>query len=204
MVAGMSALRERKKERTRLRLVEVATELFVKQGYERTTIAEIAAAADIGTRTFFSYFASKEELLFPRMDARIHSAIEALANRGPQESPADVLLRAVAEAVTPDDDMVSPLAKLRIELAQTVPAVLGRGLQLQLEGGAELSRHLVAAYPDRLDEVSAAALVGALIGAVTSVLRVLLVDEQAVAQGPEYLKTRMRQALGVALQPWSS
>lgn len=200
----MTTLRDRKKERTRQRLVEVATELFTERGYEGTTIAEIAAAADIGTRTFFSYFASKEELLFPEMDARIQAAIEALATRSPRESPAEVLLRAVGEAMTPSDDLVSPLAKLRLELARTVPAVRGRGLQLQIEGGVVLSRHLLAAYPDRLDEVSAAALVGALIGAVTSALQVLLADERAVSEGPAYLKERMQQALGVALQPWSS
>jgi AcrR family transcriptional regulator len=200
----MTTLRDRKKERTRQRLVEVATELFTKQGYERTTIAEIAAAADIGTRTFFSYFATKEDLLFPQKDARVQAALHAIANRGPQESPAEVLLRAVAEAVLPDDDMVSPLAALRIELALTIPALLGKMVHYQLESTLEIARQLAAAYPDRLDEVSAAALAGAMVGAVAPILRVLLADERAVAEGPGYLKDRLQQALRVALAPESN
>ena len=72
MLARMS-LRDRKRARIRQALVDAATELFERDGYERTTVADIAAAADIGTRTFFSYFASKEELLFPESDARVQA-----------------------------------------------------------------------------------------------------------------------------------
>jgi AcrR family transcriptional regulator len=199
----MTTLRDRKKERTRQRLVEVATRMFTEQGYERTTIAEIAAAADIGTRTFFSYFASKEDLLFPQAGNRVQAAIDAIANRGPRESPADVLVRAFGEAILPDDDIISPLAALRIELVLTVPSLLGKMVQFQFDSAQEISRHLVAAYPDKLDEVSASALTGALIGAVTAALRLLLTDQEAVARGPGYLKDRIQQAIGVALGPWS-
>ena len=63
------SLRDRKRARTRQALVDAATDLFERNGYDETTVADIAAAAEIGTRTFFSYFASKEELLFPESDA---------------------------------------------------------------------------------------------------------------------------------------
>ena len=76
-------LRDRKRARTRQALVDAATELFERNGYDETTVADIAAAAEIGTRTFFSYFASKEELLFPESDARVRAAVEAIASRGP-------------------------------------------------------------------------------------------------------------------------
>ena len=69
--APARTLRDRKRERTRLALIDAAADLFERRGYDRTTVADIAAAADIGTRTFFSYFASKEELLFPESDARV-------------------------------------------------------------------------------------------------------------------------------------
>src|SRR5882757_3877384 len=123
MISGMGelSLRDRKRERTRRAIVEAATELFERQGYDETTIADIAAAAEIGTRTFFSYFATKEELLFPQSDARVQAAVDAIANRGPGDGPPDVLLRALRDASAPDDDMVSPLAALRLKLAQTVP-----------------------------------------------------------------------------------
>jgi AcrR family transcriptional regulator len=196
-------IRHHKKIRTRQAIVDAATELFATRGYEKTTVADIAAAADIGTRTFFSYFASKEELLFPQADARVAAAVDAIATRAPGEGPADVLVRALHEAGASDDDMVSPLARLRLELIRTVPAVRGRGLQIQVDAQREIARHLRDAYPNELDEVSAAALVGALVGAVSGALEVLLDDPEAVSGGPEWLKERLRQATDVALRPWS-
>src|SRR3954468_3734849 len=114
----MTTLRDRKKLRTRQAIIDAATELFTEHGYERTTIAQIAAAADIGTRTFFSYFATKEELLFSQADNRVGAALDAIAKRRPNDSPAEVLLRAVRDAAAADNDMVSPLAALRMELIQ--------------------------------------------------------------------------------------
>ena len=199
--AGMeSSLRDRKKVRTRAALVAAATELFATRGYEQTTVADIAAAAEIGTRTFFSYFASKEELLFPSSDARIQAAVDAIAARGPDDGPADVLLCALRNAAAADDDLVSPLAKLRLELIRTVPAVRGRGLQLQVDAQREIARHLTAAFPEQLDEVGASALVGAFIGAVTGALLVLVEDPEA--GGPEALKEQVQRATDVALRPW--
>ncbi|MFE7767858.1 TetR/AcrR family transcriptional regulator, partial [Streptomyces sp. NPDC057438] len=57
-------LRQRKKMRTRQALIEGALRLFAEKGYDQTTVAEIAATADIATRTFFSYFDSKDDIVF--------------------------------------------------------------------------------------------------------------------------------------------
>ncbi|HMO00956.1 MAG TPA: TetR/AcrR family transcriptional regulator [Miltoncostaeaceae bacterium] len=57
-------LRERKKRQTREAIAAAALDLFARQGYAATTIAQIAAAADVSPRTVFGYFASKEELIF--------------------------------------------------------------------------------------------------------------------------------------------
>src|SRR5512147_435167 len=56
------SLRQRKRARTRAALIASALELFARQGYEATTIDEIAAAADVSPRTYFRYFATKEEV----------------------------------------------------------------------------------------------------------------------------------------------
>src|SRR6266699_4601427 len=89
------SLRDRKRERTRRALIDAAAALFERKGYDETTIAEIAAAADIGTRTFFSYFASKEDILFPDSDTRTQTTIQAIADRDRAEGPVDVLVRAL-------------------------------------------------------------------------------------------------------------
>lgn len=190
-------LRERKRERTRAAIVAAGLDLFERVGYDETTVADIAAAADIGTRTFFSYFASKEELLFPESDGRIQAAVDAIAARQSGDRPADVLLRALTGVTVDSDDLVSPLAALRMRLMQTVPAVRGRALQMQFDAQREIAGHLVDAFPE-LDRIDATALVGALIGAVAGALDVLLADPGA-PQTPVALARRLQQAARNAL-----
>lgn len=197
------SLRERKRARTRQALVEAAAELFARRGYEATTVADIAAAADIGTRTFFGHFASKEEVLFPEADQRVAAAVAAIDARGPADRPADVLVRALAHPdVTASDDLVGRFAALRLHLIRTVPAVRGRALQLQQDAQREIARHLHAAYPDELDEVTAAALVGAFVGAVGAALDALL--DVAEAPDPDRVRERLARAVDIALAPWLS
>jgi len=195
------SLRERKRARTRQALVDAATELFERNGYDETTIADIAAAADIGTRTFFSYFPTKEELLFPETDVRVRAAIESIAARGPDDGPAEVLLRALHQVGDDSDDMSSRLAALRVRLIQTVPAVRGRALQIQLDAQRTIARHLADAFPDRLDKVTAAALTGAFVGAVTGALQMLL-DDTAQPHDPATVQAAVRRATDIALTPW--
>ncbi|STD14334.1 Fatty acid metabolism regulator protein [Dermatophilus congolensis] len=58
-----SARVARRKESTRQRIVEAAMALFLAQGFERTSVAQISEAADIGKGTFFTYFATKQDVL---------------------------------------------------------------------------------------------------------------------------------------------
>ncbi|MEV6850177.1 TetR family transcriptional regulator [Actinoplanes sp. NPDC051411] len=192
-------LRELKRSRTRQALVDAAYELFAAKGFEATTIAEIAARAEVGTRTFFSYFPTKEDVLFPASDARVRIALAAIAGREPGEEPASVLLRALREAGEANDDMTGPLAAMRTKLTMSVPSVRGRALQLQWEAQEEIARHLAAAYPGELDEIGAAALVGAFVGAVNGALMTLLRDP--ARRGDQ---AAVQRATDVALRPWSA
>lgn len=196
----MSGLRERKRERTRRAIVDAATTLFERNGYDGTTVADIAAAADIGTRTFFGYFASKEDVLLPEADARVAAALAAIAARGPQDRPADVLLRALHDVVAAGHDMVGRRAALQQRLMREVPAVRGRALQTQLDAQREIARHLAAAFPEELDAVAAGALVGAFVGAVTGAVQAA--TEQDGTLSEDERRTAVVEATDRALRPW--
>ena len=84
-------LRERKKQRTREQIVEAAMRLFAERGYHATTIADIATAADVAPRTFFSYFASKEAVVFHNVDRDLDALASALRDRPAGETAYDAL-----------------------------------------------------------------------------------------------------------------
>src|SRR5919108_2705019 len=94
--AAHAGLRERKKQRTREAIVDAAFELFAQRGFEATTIADIAAAADIAPRTFFGYFATKEDVVTHDFAAVEASMRERLTNRAPGETTIDALREWVA------------------------------------------------------------------------------------------------------------
>ncbi len=84
-------LRERKKEQTRRKIEDAAIRLFVERGYQATTVADIAEAADIAPRTFFAYFPSKEAVLFGDFDETFDGLREHMDARGPDETTFDAV-----------------------------------------------------------------------------------------------------------------
>jgi AcrR family transcriptional regulator len=100
-------LRERKKQRTREQIVEAAMALFAERGYHATTIADIATAASVAPRTFFTYFPSKEAVVFHNLDRDLDSLASALRDRLPGETAFDALRRwidAMFEQWTTEED----------------------------------------------------------------------------------------------------
>ena len=81
MEQATTGLRERKKQQTREALARAGIELFVERGYDATTLAEIAEAAGVSTRTIFAYFPSKEDILFCTMGTMREALATALADR---------------------------------------------------------------------------------------------------------------------------
>ena len=71
-------LREEKKQRTRLQILETAEALFREQGYPETPIRQIAAALELSPQTLYNYFPSKEGILTAIFAERmIHMALSA-------------------------------------------------------------------------------------------------------------------------------
>jgi len=95
-------LRERKKAATREALHEVALRLFGERGYQATTVAEIAAAANVSERTFFRYFRSKEDVALQDATRYLPRFEAAIRERPPEEPPLRALLGAFLTVVTSD------------------------------------------------------------------------------------------------------
>src|SRR5262245_53320757 len=74
-------LRSRKKARTRLAIEDAALELFDEQGYDATTVDEIAARADVSTTTFFRYFPTKAEVLLSDHGEQLPALHRAIVER---------------------------------------------------------------------------------------------------------------------------
>jgi AcrR family transcriptional regulator len=90
-------LRERKKQRTRQTIIEVATHLFAEQGYSETTLVQIAGAAEIAPSTFFNYFSSKVDIVFGLHQAVFESARERVLERPAGEPATKALLAWITE-----------------------------------------------------------------------------------------------------------
>ena len=83
--------RSRKRLATRQEISNAATRLFLERGFDRVTVDEIAAAADVGRMTVFNHFPRKEDMFFDR-DEEIREALrDALRQRNPGIAPIEAL-----------------------------------------------------------------------------------------------------------------
>lgn len=111
------SLRERKKRATRVALRTAAVELVAERGLNAVTVEEIAAAADVSTRTFFNYFASKEDAVSGWDPDRLGELVAALAEQDRElsafEALRKVLLEELAKSEADSDELLRRLEVLR-------------------------------------------------------------------------------------------
>ncbi|MBP2477999.1 AcrR family transcriptional regulator [Crossiella equi] len=102
-------LRELKMQRTRLLIADKALELFAAQGFEATTIEQVAAAAEVGTRTLYRYFPTKESLIAGFVEEHLTGSLEVMRDQSP-DTPLPEALQAVLgrlmSVVAEDSDRV--------------------------------------------------------------------------------------------------
>jgi AcrR family transcriptional regulator len=87
-------LRERKKLRTRATLIDAAVDLCGRQGFDRTTVDQIAANADVSPRTFSRYFVTKDAVALAMIDEVLDVVAAELAAQPPELSIFEALKRA--------------------------------------------------------------------------------------------------------------
>jgi AcrR family transcriptional regulator len=191
-------LREVKRRRTRQALIGAAMRLFETKGYERTTVAEIAAAAEVSPKTYFNYFTSKDEVLFPHLARRISAAVELIEQRRPDDDMADVVVRAMeymlADAAR--DELEAGLASVRLPLIMSVPEVRAATLHRYFLAEAQLAEALHRAYADVVDPPAAAAVIGSVMGAALAASLLCLQRGDTTEQ----VRAAAQRAIGIALE----
>lgn len=122
MPADRTPSRGRPAVTSRAELERRALELFAERGFATTTVDDIAAAAGIGRRTFFRYFASKNDAVWGEFDRSLLALRDALATVDPEQSLHDALREAVLASNRFDPAEV-PRHRQRIALILKVPAL---------------------------------------------------------------------------------
>jgi AcrR family transcriptional regulator len=128
--------RERKRLRTKRALEDAALELFRERGYDATTLEDITEAAGLAPRTFFRYFASKDDVVLSGHQERMEEFRLALDARPTGENLLEAACKAAAELA--DGLESEPLLRLRWRLALEVPSIRGRVLSQQAEAAERL------------------------------------------------------------------
>ncbi|TCR64065.1 TetR family transcriptional regulator [Bosea sp. BK604] len=139
-------LRERKRRQTRERIAHAAQTLFLTNGFDATTIDEIAAAADVSKRTFFDYFPSKEDVIAAWQDRFGEVMAEAVAAR-PAGEP---LIKVVEEALIGSvlASAADPQALALGKLIRETPALRGREQLKYVKLEQKLAAALAARAPN--------------------------------------------------------
>jgi len=113
--------RERKKRQTRETIARTALELFARQGFKETTVAQIAEAADVAESTFFLHFPTKEDLVFAGHEEEAARLVERL--RLPHEGTTLDVLRDYLWDLSAPGAWDGDLWVLRFEVIRRDPAL---------------------------------------------------------------------------------
>lgn len=159
--AAALPLRERKKRAMRQRISDVATGLFLADGFDDVTVADVARAAEVSVMTVFNYFPRKEDLFLDRTPQAIELFTGAVRLRGPNESPLGALRHLALELI----DQRHPLSAVdddfpafwRIVIAS--PALRARAREAVEEVEDALARALAETDSGSADPAFAAALI---------------------------------------------
>jgi AcrR family transcriptional regulator len=159
-------LRERKKQKTRSAIQREAMRLFQEQGYEATTVEQIAEAAEISQSTFFRYFPTKEDVVL--LDDYDPVIAQMIAERPADEPAVTAIRKALTEAIGVVFVEDQELVRDRISFMLSVPAIRSR----MFDQSSETHRMLCAVISERSgrdpDSFDVRVVIGAIIGAMNA------------------------------------
>ncbi|MEU6013613.1 TetR family transcriptional regulator [Streptomyces sp. NPDC047515] len=160
-------LRERKKLKTRIAIRRATYRLISEQGYDATTIEQIAEAAEVSPSTVFRYFATKEDIVLtyeydPIMEAE-------LRNRPADEPPLESLRFIMAEALTAFLASEEEELRQRTRLMVEVPAIRARMTETMSDTAKVLAKALADRSGRNPDDLEVRVFIAAVLGAMREV-----------------------------------
>ena len=154
-----------RREQTRNRLLTQALDLFEKNGYEKTSAAEIAAAAGVSEMTFFRYFPTKDRVVLDDpYDARLVSAVAA---RPVTESPLARTVHGLRSAWSQVPGPAIAIVRRRTRIVASTPTLRAAVWRNNQRTEEAVSEQLIA---DGCERLEARAAVSAVLAALTSAL----------------------------------
>lgn len=161
-----AGLRERKKARTKTAIQQQALRLFREQGFQATTVEQIAEAAEVAPSTVFRYFATKEDLAVLDDYYSLAEAIAAaLAAQPPAVHPVQALRDALREVFAALTDAERAARYERDLLMLTIPELWAANLGMIVTG-----RHMLRDSMARRDQDGSGVLTDAAVGVALGVL----------------------------------
>ncbi|KAB2342145.1 TetR/AcrR family transcriptional regulator [Actinomadura rudentiformis] len=142
MSAQPMGLRELKKQQTRENISHQATRLFLERGFDKVTIADVAAAAQVAKMTVTNYFPRKEDLALDLHEVFVESLARTVREREPGESALDALRRAHLAAIAARDPVIGFSGPEFARMIIGSPALVARLREFHEEREAALATAL--------------------------------------------------------------
>lgn len=160
-------LRERKKLRTRVAIRKATYRLIAEQGYDATTIEQIAEAAEVSPSTVFRYFATKEDIV---LTDEYDPIMEASLRSRPADEPPLLSVRVMMiESLSSFIDMESEELRQRTRLMVEVPAIRARMTETMSDTAKILSQVLADRTGRSADDLQIRVFIAAVLGALREV-----------------------------------
>lgn len=182
-------------------LVDAAVELCVKQGYENTTVEQIASAADISTRTFSRYFATKEAVFIAVLDDLATEIAAELVSQPADLGPMEAL-RAAHMAVLgrvsrhPLVGLTKERIALILRIVNSSHALRQAAIDYRFPAAMNiLAKHMGVAPDDKRLDLAVALFSTTIVSACSDV-----VDDDDVELGPDIIMERLEKTLGQVAQ----
>jgi AcrR family transcriptional regulator len=165
--APSDGLRERKKARTRASIREHALRLFREQGYQATTVEQIAAAAEVSQSTFFRYFPTKEDVVLQDdMDVRM---IAALDEQPPGLRPVAAVRAATRQLLASYTEADLDVLRETTMLTMTVPEIRARALDEFARTIGAIGAAMAKRSGRSPDDLAVRTAAGAIVGVIMSI-----------------------------------